>query len=186
MTYGATEAAARNVAHMLISRTRAAAVLAMAALGAAGCGGDDSGDSLAEAERLAQAKQEGAREARAEQEARKSAREQRRLRRELQRVRRERAQANAPSGGNGATPSSTAIPSSSSTDCGSGVTAGANTSCAFARNVRDQYFQVGGGSVTIDVYSPTTGRYYSMYCREGVGGAATLCTGGNNASVSFF
>jgi Flp pilus assembly protein TadG len=186
MTYGAAPLAARNVAHMVMKRTSVAAILAIAAVsGAAGCGSDDSGDSLAEAERLAQAKQEGAREARAEQEARKAAREQRRLRREIQRIRRDRAQASAPSGGNGATPSSTVIPSGG-TNCGSGVTAGANTSCAFARNVRDNYYAAGQGDIYVDVYSPTTGQTYSMYCRAGRGGAATLCTGGNNASVSFF
>lgn len=75
-------------------------------------------------------------------------------------------------GGSGTTPSGTA--------CGAGVTAGANTSCAFALNVARAYFDAGGGSPTVSVYSPVTNQRYTMNCTAG---APTVCRGGNNATV---
>jgi hypothetical protein len=68
----------------------------------------------------------------------------------------------------------------SSTNCGNGLTAGPNTSCPFASNVRDEYNRTGSG--VISVFSPVTGRSYTMYC---TGGSTHVCTGGNNASVYF-
>lgn len=65
-------------------------------------------------------------------------------------------------------------------NCGGGLTAGANTSCSFAENVRAAYNQTGSG--ILDVYSPVTGRTYRMYCTAG---STHVCTGGNNASVYF-
>jgi hypothetical protein len=62
------------------------------------------------------------------------------------------------------------------------VSVGPNTSCAFARNVRANYYQSSGGNISLNVYSPTTGRYYTMSC---TGGSPHVCTGGNNASVYF-
>ncbi len=67
--------------------------------------------------------------------------------------------------------------------CGGGLYAGPNTSCPFAQNVRSAYFKSGGGSVTVNAFSPTTGRSYSMSCS---GSSPTACTGGNSASVYFF
>jgi hypothetical protein len=64
--------------------------------------------------------------------------------------------------------------------CASGLTAGANTSCPFAENVRAAYNVSGSG--ILDVYSPTTGQTYRMYCTSG---SPHICTGGNGASVSF-
>lgn len=80
------------------------------------------------------------------------------------------------------TPSSSTggVPFSSTTDCGGGTYAGPNTSCAFARNVRAEHERA--EEAVIDVFSPTTGRTYRMYC---TGGATNVCTGGNNASVWF-
>jgi Glucodextranase, domain B len=66
------------------------------------------------------------------------------------------------------------------TNCGDGLIAGANTSCPFARNVRAAYEQSGSG--ILEVYSPTTGQTYRMYCTSG---DPHVCTGGNGASVSF-
>lgn len=91
----------------------------------------------------------------------------------------------SPSGGTtssgGTAPTTRAAPAlSGPTDCGGGLTAGAHTSCPFAENVRAAYRQTGGGA--IDVYSPTTGRTYRMYCTSS---APHVCTGGNNASVYF-
>jgi hypothetical protein len=92
---------------------------------------------------------------------------------------REREQDRGGSTGTGSAPSTTV----SGTNCGSGVTAGPNTSCPFALNVRSAYLQAPGLVTTVRVYSPTTGQTYSMSCRPS--GAGTTCSGGNNASVSF-
>lgn len=68
-------------------------------------------------------------------------------------------------------------------NCGDGVFAGANTSCPFAKNVRDGYFAVPGDSVEIDVFSPVTGQTYAMSCVRT--GDRVTCRGGNNAVVRF-
>jgi hypothetical protein len=85
-----------------------------------------------------------------------------------------------------ATPTTSAPTSSSgsgSTSCGGSLSVGANTTCGFAANVEaDYYAEIGSGSGTVYSYSPTTGRYYTMYCSAG---APHTCTGGNNASVYF-
>jgi Glucodextranase, domain B len=73
-----------------------------------------------------------------------------------------------------------APPLASRTDCGGGLTVGPNTSCPFAQNVRDAYESSGSG--VLDVYSPTTGQTYRMYCTSG---SPVVCTGGNGASVYF-
>jgi Flp pilus assembly protein TadG len=64
--------------------------------------------------------------------------------------------------------------------CGGNISVGPNTSCAFAFNVASELYDAGGGSRTLSVYSPTTGRYYTMTC---VAGVPTVCRGGNNAIV---
>jgi hypothetical protein len=66
------------------------------------------------------------------------------------------------------------------TSCDGNVSAGANTTCAFALNVESAYYAAGGGYSTISVYSPVTGLYYGMTCTPGV---PTVCSGGNNAVV---
>jgi hypothetical protein len=71
----------------------------------------------------------------------------------------------------------------SGTDCGGDVHAGPNTSCAFALNVRDAYNEAPGRVTSVDVFSPTTGRTYTMFCSPA--GSGITCTGGNNASVTF-
>jgi hypothetical protein len=71
-------------------------------------------------------------------------------------------------------------PLAAAANCGGGLTAGARTSCPFAENVRAAYAQSGSG--VLDVYSPTTGRTYRMYCTSG---SPHVCTGGNGASVYF-
>jgi hypothetical protein len=73
-----------------------------------------------------------------------------------------------------------APPLASAEDCGGGLTAGAKTSCPFAENVRAAYEQSGAG--VLDVYSPTTGQTYRMYCTSG---SPHVCTGGRGASVYF-
>jgi hypothetical protein len=66
------------------------------------------------------------------------------------------------------------------TSCGGNVSAGANTTCPFALNVAAEYLTQGGGTRSIEVYSPVTGRYYTMSC---VAGVPSVCRGGNNAVV---
>jgi hypothetical protein len=66
------------------------------------------------------------------------------------------------------------------TSCGSNVSAGQNTTCAFALNVAAEYLTQGGGTRTVDVYSPVTNQYYSVTC---VAGVPTVCRGGSNAVV---
>jgi len=66
------------------------------------------------------------------------------------------------------------------TSCGGNLSVGANTTCGFAANVRSAFYAAGGGNVSVEVYSPVTGRYYTMYC---VAGVPSVCRGGNNAVV---
>jgi hypothetical protein len=73
-----------------------------------------------------------------------------------------------------------APPLASRTNCGNGLTVGPNTSCPFAENVRAAYESSGSG--VLDVYSPTTGLTYRMYCTSG---SPHVCTGGRGASVYF-
>lgn len=82
-------------------------------------------------------------------------------------------------------PSSSGSPAASggNSSCGGGLSVGPNTSCGFAANVEADYFsEIGSGSGSVYSYSPTTGRYYTMYCSAG---SPHVCTGGNNASVYF-
>jgi peptidoglycan hydrolase-like protein with peptidoglycan-binding domain len=67
--------------------------------------------------------------------------------------------------------------------CGNGIFAGSKTSCEFARNVRERYFSVPGDSVEIDVYSPVTGKTYTMNCVRTDN--RVTCRGGNEAVVTF-
>ena len=63
-------------------------------------------------------------------------------------------------------------PLSGISNCGGGLTAGANTSCPFAENVRAAFEESGSG--ILNVYSPTTGKTYRMYCTSG---SPHVCTG---------
>jgi hypothetical protein len=71
----------------------------------------------------------------------------------------------------------------SSGNCGGSLAANENTTCGFAANVEQAYFEeIGSGSGTVIAYSPTTGQTYSMYCTAG---SPHECTGGNSAAVYF-
>jgi hypothetical protein len=73
--------------------------------------------------------------------------------------------------------------SSSSGNCGGSLSANSVTTCGFAANVQQAYFEeIGSGSGTVYAYSPTTGQTYSMYCSSG---SPHECTGGNDAAVYF-
>jgi hypothetical protein len=64
------------------------------------------------------------------------------------------------------------------------VFVGPNTSCGFAQNVEQAYFQTGGGSQAVSAYSPATGLTYTIDC---TGDVPHACTGGttHDASVYF-
>jgi len=79
--------------------------------------------------------------------------------------------------------SSASSSSGSSGNCGASVSANQYTTCGFAENVQQSYFEeVGSGSGTVYAYSPTTNQTYSMYCTAG---SPHECTGGNDAAVYF-
>ena len=92
----------------------------------------------------------------------------------------EKGQKRGGSAGNSSPPPSTLA---NSRDCGGGLRAGPNTSCAFAQNVRAAYEEAPGASATVEVYSPVTGLTYSMSCAPA--GAGVTCSGGNDASASW-
>ena len=73
-------------------------------------------------------------------------------------------------------------PANTGGNCGNGVNAGANTSCAFAQNVAADYN--GPGADYENVYSPVTGQSYGMSYIMMTGNRVSA-TGGNNASVWF-
>jgi hypothetical protein len=75
---------------------------------------------------------------------------------------------------------STVVRGAPSGSCGGGLYAGSRTSCPFAENVRAAYGSSGPG--TVMVYSPVTRRTYAMRCTAG---ATVVCTGGDDAWVSF-
>ena len=85
------------------------------------------------------------------------------------------------SGSQGSSP--TPSVSSGGTDCGGGLHAGPNTSCAFAANVKAAYDEAPGASASVQVFSPVTGQTYTMSCAPA--GNGVTCSGGNNASVTW-
>jgi hypothetical protein len=98
-------------------------------------------------------------------------------------VRKKHAAAHKTQRSNGGSPSAPPNPFQNGRDCGGGVHAGPNTSCAFAINVYQAWLSVPGAAASLDVYSPQTGLTYTMDCRPA--GSGYTCTGGNNASVSW-
>jgi hypothetical protein len=80
-------------------------------------------------------------------------------------------------------PAAPAAPVYSGANCGGGVYAGPNTSCAFALNVAADYSSQGPRPYASNVYSPVTGQSYWMTYTESNG--VITATGGNNASVQF-
>jgi hypothetical protein len=162
---------------MFFTRGVAISGLCAAALmvgGLAGCGGDDGTSE----EELQQAREEGEQAARDRDKLSD-------LERKLNERERNKDSGGGSSesgggGGGGGTPPPTQAPSGG-TDCGGGVRAGPNTSCPFARSVQDAYAS-GGGESQLQVYSSVTDREYTMTCSHG---SPHVCTGGNNASVTF-
>jgi hypothetical protein len=152
----------------LLQISGAVAVLATLVLTLAACG-----DSGASQEELDRARREGV--AKARQQAKIGD-----IQKELKSLRKHGSAAQ------GSSPPSSESGSSSSagsTSCGEGLSVGPSTTCGFAANVEaDYYSEIGSGRGSVYSYSPTTGRYYTMYCSAG---APHVCTGGNDASVYF-
>lgn len=142
------------------------ALVAVVALGLTSCGG-----SSANQDELDEARQSGANHAQEQTRLRN-------LEKELKHIK-HGGSSTPTTPGTGSAP----VPvQSSPSNCGGELSVGSATSCPFAENVKSVYFEeIGSGSGTVEVYSPVTGKYYSMYCT----GSPHECTGGNNASVYF-
>lgn len=170
----------------------AAAVLVVGTIALTGCTGGGSDAAVA------QARQDGA-QAQAQKDAAKAQQDtQASLAAEVQRLKDEAAQAAqakvvadkaaadkaaAQAAAQAAAASQAAAAKTvaeAQTSCGGTVSAGANTTCAFALNVASSCLYNGGGSATFEVWSPITSRYYTMSCTPGV---TTVCRGGVNAVV---
>lgn len=79
--------------------------------------------------------------------------------------------------------SSAPLSAGGGTSCGGGLSVGPKTTCAFAANVENDYYnEIGTGAGSVLSYSPVTERLYTMYCTAGT---PHECTGGNDASVYF-
>jgi hypothetical protein len=137
-------------------------------LGLAACG-----DSGASKEELAKAAHKGAVH-RAEQE---------RLRKLERRVREANRVPKSGSAEPNPAPAPESSPTPSGTDCGNSLTAGPETSCPFAENVRAVYEnEIGVGSGNIHAYSPANETIYPMYCTAG---SPHECSGAISATVYF-
>ncbi len=149
------------------------AALAMA-LFAVGCFGGDSNSQ----EELDRARQEGVQQAKQKAEVEQL---QNKVKQLSKQSRQNQNNSTTQSGTGGSAGGTTTQSTGGTRSCADGVSAGPNTSCEFAFNVFNEYNRSGGSS-TISVYSPVTGRTYTMYCS---GSGPTICAGGNNASVYF-
>lgn len=157
------------MSHRALQILAVAAFLATIALSLTACGGD----SGASQEELDRARKEGIEKARQEAKIGDIEKQLKSLKKNGR-----SSQGSPPPPSEGGSASSGA-----STSCGGSLSVGPNTTCGFAANVQaDYYAEIGGGSGSVYSYSPTTGRYYTMYCSAG---APHACTGGNNASVYF-
>ncbi|MCP9490417.1 MAG: hypothetical protein MSC31_11160 [Solirubrobacteraceae bacterium MAG38_C4-C5] len=132
------------------------------------------------AEEIERAEADARREERAAQRSEEAITEAEALREELDELRgggqEETARPPAPSP---ATAPSPANGGGGSSSCGDGLSVNSQTSCPFARVVRDAY-EASGRSSRVQATSPVTGETYTMTCTSS---ASTVCTGGNNAAV---
>jgi hypothetical protein len=134
------------------------------------------GDSGADQHEIEAARQQGAAKARQQANIRQ-------IQKELKELKKGKSVQGAAVGAAGSSPAPEGSSSSSSGNCGGSLSANENTTCGFATNVEQAYFEeIGSGSGTVYAYSPTTGQGYSMYCTAG---SPHECTGGNDAAVYF-
>lgn len=132
------------------------------------------GDSGASQEEIEAARQQGA--AKAKQQAKIG-----QIQKELKELKKGKGSNAAATVGSSPAPEGSS--SSGSGNCGGSLSANGNTTCGFAVNVQQAYFdEIGSGSGTVVAYSPTTGQSYSMYCTAG---SPHECSGGNDAAVYF-
>lgn len=158
-------------------RGNAIVSLASAALALAACGGSD----VPSQDQLDQARQEGAQQAIQKQQDLQQKRQIQSLKNRIKHVAKGPKSSEANQGSPSSAAAAAPAASSATTSCGGSLSVGPDTSCAFAQNVYDTYYN-SGQSTSIDVYSPVTGQTYGMTC---TGSAPTVCRGGNNASVYF-
>jgi hypothetical protein len=153
-----------------------AVLVAVAAFAGCGSGDDPSADQLA------QARREGAAAERERQATKAQRQKQAQLEARIKRLEQQLARAQKALEKKAPATSSTTRSSGSAsrTSCGANLSVGRNTTCAFARNVYSAWYSAGGGTVAVDVFSPVTRRYYTMYCTAGL---PTVCRGGNEAVV---
>lgn len=145
------------------------AALAVFGLASGGCGDSGAGQDEIEA-----ARQQGA--AKARQQAKIS-----QIQKELKELKKGKRSTTAAAVESSPAPQGSS--SSGSGNCGGSLSSNGNTTCGFAANVQQAYFEeIGSGSGTVFAYSPTTGQSYSMYCTAG---SPHECTGGNDAAVYF-
>jgi len=146
--------------------------LALLGLVWSGCG-----SSGASQEELQAARQTGAKKAREQQKIQQ-------IQKELKALRKHGGSAQAAAPGSSVSPAPESSGSvSSSGNCGGSLSANEYTTCGFAENVENAYFEeIGSGTGTVSAYSPTKEQWYSMYCTAG---SPHECTGGNNAAVYF-
>jgi hypothetical protein len=161
-----------------------ALAIVVAAILVAACGGSSGANpqEIAQAERHArQEKTEKEKERRLERKLNRIEAENRlakkRRREKARRELKERQVAHV-------TPAPTPAPVESTepsgTDCGDGVTAGPETSCGFALNVRAEYeAEIGEGSGSIEAWSEANEEWYPMFCT----GAPHECEGAITATV---
>jgi hypothetical protein len=156
-------------ARRLLSIAAAVGGVTAIAMTMAACGGNGK---LSD-EQVTSVKSEALKEFKAEQRQRDAEKRLRELDREITRLNKQKARSapGSPGSGGGNTPSTSS--------CGGGLSVNSVTSCPFAANVADSYRSSGGASI-IDVYSPVTGRTYTMNCS---GGVPVACSGGNGAAV---
>jgi hypothetical protein len=152
-------------------------VLAVCSLVLSGLAWSGCGSSGASQEELQAARQAGAKKAREQQKIQQ-------IQKELKALRKHGGSAQAAAPGSSVSPAPESSGSTSgSGNCGGSLSANEYTTCGFAENVENAYFEeIGSGSGTVSAYSPTKEQWYSMYCTAG---SPHECTGGNNAAVYF-
>jgi hypothetical protein len=165
---------------------------ALLAVGLTACGGGGGGtntSALKEAEEHGEEKKtEEEKESRLETEIQelKTERQQEKakaLRRQRQRVRaRTHQESDGSSGGSQPAPEPAPAPESDIKSCGDELTATLDTTCEFAQNVENEYYEyVGSGGGYVEAYSPTLNETFSMYCT----GSPHECNGALDAKVYF-
>lgn len=163
----------RRFSHIALS----AIVMLFAAFSLGGCIGTSEED-------LEKAREQGAEEQRQKDEQKEQEERQEELEKKIEKLEKEAKKKDKDSSSSsGGSNSGGSGSGSASRYCSEGLGVGPNTTCAFAENVRSEWAAAGGGTVTINVYSPVTGATYTMRC---IDAPTTVCRGGNNAVVYIY